>query len=254
MNWPKISVVTPSYNQVNYIEATINSVIGQGYSNLEYIIIDGGSTDGSREIIQKYSDQLSYWVSEPDQGQTDALIKGFERATGDIYCWLNSDDIFEPNTLKIVAEYFINNPTEDFVFGNAYWIDQSSNILYERKEIPFKKWVWLYSYNYIPQPSSFWKKSLYVKAGGLNSEFSLSMDGDLFARFSHFANLNHIPVTLSRFRFYPQQRNQKHRARSLQEDQNILQRELGRVPSKIELITLKSIAKMYRWTCRRIIR
>src|SRR5918993_3663819 len=97
--WPKISVVTPSFNQGQYIEATIRSVLEQEYPNLEYIIIDGGSTDGSVEIIEKYSEYLTYWVSEPDEGQTNALIKGFDRADGDILCWLCSDDLFESTTL-----------------------------------------------------------------------------------------------------------------------------------------------------------
>src|SRR5580704_13795105 len=104
MNEPKISVITCCYNHAQFIEETIQSVLDQNYTNLEYIVIDGGSTDGSAEIIASYATRLSYWISEPDNGQTDALIKGFARATGDILCWLCSDDVFEPWTLREVAE------------------------------------------------------------------------------------------------------------------------------------------------------
>lgn len=252
MNWPKISVITPSYNQGKYIEDTIKSVINQDYPNLEYIIIDGGSTDETIEIIKKYEHKIHYWCSEKDNGQTDALIKGFNLATGDIYCWLNSDDIFEPNTLKTVAQFFIDNPEAEFVYGNAVWIDENSRVLYERKEMPFVKWVWLYTYNYIPQPSTFWKSSLYRKVGGLDPKFTLSMDGDLFARFSNYTHLNHIPVTLSRFRYYKEQRNQKFREKSLQEDRLIISRELGREPTFIEMKTIGFIGRIYRWIYRNI--
>ena len=113
--WPRISIVTPSYNQGQFIEETIRSVLQQGYPNLEYIIIDGGSTDNSVEIIKKYEEYLTYWVSEPDDGQYDAINKGFSRATGEIMAWLNSDDMYVPWTFKTVAEIF-----DKFEFVN--WI------------------------------------------------------------------------------------------------------------------------------------
>ena len=126
MKLPKVSVITPCFNHAQFVDATMRSIHGQRYPNLEHIVIDGGSTDGSVAIIDSYRDRLAYWVSEPDDGQTDALIKGFDRATGDIYCWLNSDDLFEPNTLQEVAEYFAANPEVQFVYGDSRWINATA--------------------------------------------------------------------------------------------------------------------------------
>ena len=159
--WPKISVVTPSFNQGQYIEATIRSVLEQDYPNLEYIIIDGGSTDGTVEIIEKYSEHLAYWVSEPDEGQTDALIKGFDRASGDILCWLCSDDLFESRTLHEVAEIFTEHPDWQVVYGDSFWIDADSRPIRFKKEIDFNRFIWMYDHNYLPQPSTFWRRGIY---------------------------------------------------------------------------------------------
>lgn len=248
----KITIVTPSYNQAHFLRETLESIHSQGYSNIEHIVIDGGSTDGSVEILREYEDRLAYWVSEPDEGQTAALIKGFERATGDILCWLNSDDLYEAYTLKLVAQYFADNPNSRFVYGDAKWINPDGSLIYERKEMRFVKWIWLYAYNYIPQPSSFWRRDLYLDVNGLDRNFSLSMDGDLFARFSRIAHMDHLPITLSRFRFYPDQRNQKLRNESLKEDRVIVLRELGRMPSEIEFKLVGSFARIIRYSIRKI--
>src|SRR6185436_19040912 len=117
-DYPKISVVVPSFNQGRYIEQTLCSIIYQSYPNLELIVIDGGSTDDSVEIIQDYQRAISYWVSEPDGGQTQGLIKGFHHATGDILCWLNADDMHEPHTLEEIANFFTATPEARFVYGN----------------------------------------------------------------------------------------------------------------------------------------
>ena len=131
MNYPRISIVTPSFNQGKYIEQTIQSVLSQNYPNLEYIIIDGGSTDGTVEIIKKYEQQLTYWISEPDKGQTDAINKGFAKCTGEIFNWINSDDYYSPNSLHIVAEVFSENPTAKVVCGleNGFYNEQQSKIV-----------------------------------------------------------------------------------------------------------------------------
>ena len=121
--WPKISIVTPSFNQVQFLEETIRSVLLQGYPNLEYIIIDGGSTDGSIDIIKKYSRWLRYWVSEPDSGQSNAINKGFAKASGEIFGYLNSDDLYEPNALKIISSYFMNNSACNLLAGECTVFD-----------------------------------------------------------------------------------------------------------------------------------
>src|SRR5512134_129792 len=126
---PKISIVTPSFNQGKYLERTIRSVIEQDYPNLEYIIIDGGSTDESVEIIRKYEKHLAYWVSEPDRGQSHAINKGFDRATGEIFGWLNSDDWYVPGALKAVAEAFAANPEAGAVVGAGEMVDEEGKLV-----------------------------------------------------------------------------------------------------------------------------
>ncbi|NVO00781.1 MAG: glycosyltransferase, partial [Geobacteraceae bacterium] len=126
---PKITIVTPSYNQGRFLEKTILSVLDQGYPNLEYIVIDGGSTDESVEIIKKYADRLTYWVSEPDRGQSHAINKGFERATGEIFGWLNSDDWYHPGALQAVAEAFAANPDVGAVVGAGEMVDEEGKQL-----------------------------------------------------------------------------------------------------------------------------
>lgn len=214
---PKISVVTPSFNQGRYIEATIKSVLDQKYPNLEYIIMDGGSTDGTVKIIERYSECLAYWVSEPDEGQTDALIKGFDLASGDILCWLCSDDLFESRTLQEVAETFVQHPRWKVVYGDSFWIDADSRPLRFKKEIPYYRFVWMYDHNYLPQPSTFWRRGIYEEVGGLDPRMQLAMDGDLWARFAERTALHHVPRAWSRMRYYPEQKNLRLRTKSDEE-------------------------------------
>lgn len=242
MKWPKITVVTPSYNQASFLEATLRSVHDQEYPNLEHIVIDGGSTDGSVEIIRKFEDHLAYWVSEPDKGQTDALIKGFSRATGEILAWLNSDDLYEPRTLWEVAEFFSRHPEVQFVYGDALWIDTEGRTLRPKKEIPFNQFIWLYDHNYIPQPSAFWRKELYEAVGGLDPRFDLAMDADLWIRFAEKTRPVHVRRIWSRMRFYPEQKNQRLRVISNQEDEIIRKRYFPREPAWQRLLK-KALAK-----------
>jgi len=227
LNQIKISVIIPSFNQAEYIEETLLSVIKQNYRWLELIVIDGGSTDGSVEIIRKYESFISYWISEPDGGQTKALIKGFNKSTGDILCWLNSDDLHEPNTLHEVATYFDNHTEIDMVYGNSLWIDFEGKPLRYQREIPFNRFLWLYTYNYIPGMSAFWRRTIYDQVGGLDPNFDLAMDADLWSRFAEVGRLAHEPKVWSQMRFYPEQKNQKLRHLSNIEDQIIRSRIWG---------------------------
>ncbi len=228
--YPKISVVTPSFNQGQYIEATIESVLDQGYPNLEYIIMDGGSTDGTIEVIEKYAEHLAYWVSEPDEGQTDALIKGFDRATGDIMCWLCSDDLYESKTLREVAEIFAEHPEWQIVYGDSFWIDADGRPLRFKREIAFNRFIWMYDHNYLPQPSTFWRRGIYERVGGLDPRMKLAMDGDLWARFAEHTTPHHVPRAWSRMRYYPEQKNLRLRSTSDEEDALIRSRYLSDEP------------------------
>jgi glycosyltransferase involved in cell wall biosynthesis len=241
----KISVVTPSFNHAEFIGSTIQSVIQQQYPDLQYIIVDGGSTDGSVEVLERFRDRVDVLITEPDDGQTDALIKGFSLATGDVLAWLNSDDLYEPDTLLEVAEYFDRHPEVDFVYGDATWIDRNGRFVRTKKEIGFYRFIWLNDYNYIPQSSAFWRRNLYEAAGGLDAAFDLAMDTDLFARFAQLTAPMHVRSYWSRIRTYPEQKNQALRARSDHEDLKIRRRE-GAPGSGIHLFANKALARTAR--------
>lgn len=246
--WPSITVVTPSYNQARFLEATLRSVLEQRYPNLEYMVMDGGSDDGSVDIIKRFEGQLSYWVSEADEGQTDALIKGFSRATGDILCWLNSDDLFEPWTLQEVARYFTGNSKAQAVYGDATWIDIEGRPIRSKKEHPFDRFIWMYYYNYVPQPSTFWRRALYEEVGGLDPDYQLAMDADLWARFAERCTIAHVGRRWSRMRSYPEQRNQRYRDQSLREDRRIRERYVGREPEwSLRVKALAARTKRVSW-------
>jgi len=227
MTQRRLSIVVPSFNQQAFIAETLECLVNQisvEKEDLEIIVIDGGSTDGSVDIIRRYGSRISYWVSEPDRGQTHALIKGFEAATGDILGWLCSDDLLEPYTVREVIDVFGSRPGVDFLYGDGFWIDPSGRRVKWKKEIPFHWFIWLHDHNYIPQPATFWTRKLYDAVGGLDERFDLAMDGDLFARMALASPPLHVRRSWARMRLYPQQKNQRFRERSDREDDIIRQR------------------------------
>ena len=215
---PLVSMVTCSYQQAEYLDGAIRSVLEQDYPRLEYIVIDGGSIDRSAAIIRRHQHALAYWVSEPDGGQTHALRKGFARATGEIHGWLCSDDLLLPGALQAVVDYFRSHPEVMAVYGDALWIDWEGNYLRAKKEIDFNRFVFLHDHNYIPQPSMFWRRSLYERVGGLDTSFHLAMDSDLWERFSCATRIAHLPRYLSCMRYYPEQKTRARRAQGRVED------------------------------------
>lgn len=180
-NFPKISVITPSYNQGIYIEETILSVLNQNYPNIEYIIIDGGSNDETVEIIKKYEHKIDFWVSEKDKGQGDAINRGFARATGDILCWLNSDDYFLPETLKYVASN-LDISKKEILFGEVDHIyEPDKKIMHSNVQNKFKHYN-LELYDYIIQPGSFWTKKVWESTGIINEDLHFVFDWEWFLR------------------------------------------------------------------------
>ncbi len=201
--WPRISVVTPSYNQATFLEETIRSVLLQGYPDLEYIIIDGGSQDGSAEIIQKYAAHLSYWVSEPDRGQAHAINKGMARSSGLIMGWLNSDDILLPNALRLIAEAFVRNKSISVTCGFRKWIDTESRMM--------RNWFqWIPEDDFlkrsciVPQETTYWRRAVWEQLGPLDESFQYALDYEYWQRMlmagHHFTLL---PYYLGAFRQHP---------------------------------------------------
>jgi glycosyltransferase involved in cell wall biosynthesis len=206
---PRITVVTPSYNQAPFLEACLRSVLGQKYPNLEYIVIDGGSTDGSVEIIKSVEKDLACWVSEPDGGHYDGLNKGFRRATGDILAWLNSDDMYTPWAFAVVAEIFERLPEVQWLstLYPLFWNEADAATLctqlagFDRRAV-LRRGIG------VQQESTFWRRSLWERAGGaLDTSFKLAGDLDLWARFWEHAELYGVAVPLGGIRRHPGQRH-----------------------------------------------
>jgi len=233
----RLSVVIPSFNHATFLEACLESVVGQAADGVgvEAIVIDGGSTDGSREIIERYADQLAYWVSEPDRGQSHALSKGFERSTGEVMGWLNSDDMLAPGALAVVAEFFRERPDIDLLYGDMKLVDREGRPLKVKKETAFDLGAFLWVYNYIPQPSTFWRRRTWERSGGLDEGLQCAMDCDLWLKFVKAgAKFAHVPVVLSCMRMYPEQKNQRLREISNREDLILRERFLGRKTGRFE--------------------
>jgi len=200
---PKISIATPSFNQGNYIEETIRSVLLQGYPNIEYYIMDGGSSDQTVEIIKKYEPWITAWVSEKDNGQASAINKGWRQATGEICAYLNSDDTLLKGALFNISHYFIHNPDIGLVYGDSYFIDNQSRILkiYQGKSYDQRN-LFCWALN-IGQPAVFFKQQILEIAGYLNEELRYTMDFDFWLRASIHYPFQHLPVFLATMRLHP---------------------------------------------------
>jgi glycosyltransferase involved in cell wall biosynthesis len=203
--WPSISVVTPSYNQAHYIEETIRSILLQGYPCLEYIIIDGGSTDGSLDVIRKYAKWLAYWASEPDRGQSDAINKGFTRASGDFVAWLNSDDTYEPGALGRVGQELGADPAKSVVYGICNRVDEDGGLIrvvrspHVTLENLIRYWNGTPS---PPQQTVFFRRKILDKVGLLNCDMHFAMDHDLWLRIAEEHKFHYIEHPLANYRIY----------------------------------------------------
>lgn len=206
-NPPVISVVIPSFNQAIFLERTIQSLVTQRYPRLELVVVDGGSTDGSMEIIEKYSSRLAWWCSEPDRGQTQALNKGFAHTTGDIMAWLNSDDCLAPGTLARVAEYFAGHSDVDAVYGHRILIDEDDRDIGRWILPPHDDRVLSWA-DFIPQETVFWRRCLWKNVGGkLDKGFGFAMDWELLLRFrASGAKIVRLPYFMGFFRIHSEQK------------------------------------------------
>lgn len=204
-SYPLISVVIPSFNQGEYIEETLLSVLGQGYPRLEIIVIDGGSTDNTVAILEKYSSQLTYWHSKKDKGQADAINQGMSLSSGDVLCWLNSDDMYLPGTLLSIGKHFSKKfDGYQLAYGAAVVLNQAGGKLQinAANTAPFDPLKLTY-FDYIIQPSSFWTRKLWEKVGKLDIDYNYVLDWEWFIRASKIATIEYIPKFYAICRLHP---------------------------------------------------
>jgi GT2 family glycosyltransferase len=233
---PKISIVTPSFNQSIFLERTLVSVLNQHYPNLEYYVQDGGSTDGTLDVLQHYGSQLTGWISISDTGQANAINSGLSKTSGEIMAWLNSDDTFLPGTLAFVADFFSRNPDIDVIYGHR--------ILIDREDMEIGRWMlpqhddsvlsWA---DFVPQETMFWRRRIWEKVGGkIDESLDFAIDWDLLLRFrdagAHFSRVNRF---LGCFRIHPTQKTSAEKSTGFQEMSQMRTRALGRLPSKKEI-------------------
>lgn len=249
--YPKISIVTTNFNGGQFLEETILSVIGQNYPNLEYILIDGGSTDNSLEIIERYQEHFTYWISEQDEGQYHAIQRGFEMSTGEIMAWINSDDKYLPGAFESVAKIFAKYPDVKWLMGLAREYTEYGALV-GQITLPWCRWS-KYRYltndfQFIQQESSFWKRELWEKAGNtLDTKYDLAADMELWARFFRHEKLHTTTLELSGFRHRKEgQRSKVGKKSYLQEAREIIKREqkLMSIGGKIGL-PLRYLAKWF---------
>lgn len=219
---PRITVVTPSYNQAAYLERTIRSVLDQDYPNLEYFIIDGGSTDGSVDIIRRYADRLAYWVSEPDRGQSDAINKGLRRATGEWVAWQNSDDIYYPGAFRDLAAAAAKHPQAGLIIGDMMLIDAHDRPLRDIRYVKPSYKALLAEGMLLANQTTFWRRSLQEKVGLLDEAYHCSFDYEWFLRLAQHAGGIHVDRIWGALRLHGETKTSLQAQRFQEENQRIL--------------------------------
>ncbi len=242
---PRITVVTPSFNQGRFIRQTIDSVLSQNYPNLEYMVMDGGSTDETISILKSYRNKIQ-WESKKDEGQTHALNKGCKQATGDIIAYLNSDDVYLPNTLQTVGEYFMSSPDCMWLTGDYFIIDeenkkkQSLIAAYKKLLRNFSSFPLLCIANYIIQPSTFWRSTLFKKVGYFNESYRYCMDYDYWMRIIQKYPLTVLPRHFSLFRIHASSKGASQYVAQFDEEHRV-------VVSHTQNAVLRLIHKFHAW-------
>jgi len=206
---PLVSIVTPSFNQARYLETTLRSVLGQDYPHIEYLVVDGGSTDGSVEIIQRYADRLAWWVSEPDRGQADGINKGLRRAQGEIVAWLNSDDVYAPWAVREAVATFQRHPEAGLVFGDALSIDATGRAFHTLKAGPWGLDE-LMTFHILTQPAVFMRRDVAAQVGFLDEDFHFLLDHRLWLKIAARARLVYVPRIWAFARYHTEAKNAAH--------------------------------------------
>jgi glycosyltransferase involved in cell wall biosynthesis len=252
-----VSIITPSFNQASFLETTIRSVLEQDHPEIEYIIVDGGSTDGSVEIIRKYAHRLAWWVSQPDKGQTDAINQGFARAKGDVLAWMNSDDTYEPGAVRAAVEYLAAHPQAGMVYGDANYINTGGKVIGRFPAAQTDYARLRRGYVHVPQQASFFRTDLWRRVAPLDPSFYFAMDYDLWVRLAKLAPLVYLPGRVwANFRLHDSGKTISADARCWPEMLRVHQREGG---SRFSWIYARYIlrtlaAPLINWRRRRLMR
>jgi glycosyltransferase involved in cell wall biosynthesis len=244
---PKVSIIMPSFNQGQFLESSIHSVLEQDYPNIEYIIVDGGSKDNSLEIIKKYKDHLAWWASEKDKGHADALNKGFSHATGEILAWLNSDDIYFPNAVSEAVSILTNHPDVGMVYGDADLIDDSGVTVgkFASKQTSYRQM--LRGSVHIPQATTFIRADVWRQVGPLDLSLFFSFDYDLWVKIAKVSKVLYVPKRWAKFRIHGAGKTIVNDDRCYPDMLRVLERETG--SSWLSWLRLRMIARkaFYSW-------
>ena len=252
---PLVSIITPSFNQVTYLEATIKSVLEQSYPHIEYIIMDGGSTDGSVDVIKKYEGRIAAWVSEQDKGQTDAINKGFNRAKGDILAWINSDDTYaNPNAVADAVNFLIAHPEVAMVYADCNFIDEQGKIIgkFASRQTDYAKLRT--GYVHIPQQTMFFRAKYWKELGPLDPSFYFAMDYDLWVRIAKHAPIHYLPgKTWANFRIHTSSKTNVNDERGWKEMLRVHYRDGGSFFSPIvaKYYLRKVIGPLWKWRIKK---
>jgi glycosyltransferase involved in cell wall biosynthesis len=250
---PLVSIITPSFNQADYLEETIKSVLEQDYPRIEYIVMDGGSTDGSVDIIKKHQDKIQFWVSEQDKGQTDAINKGFNRATGDILAWLNSDDTYNPKAVGEAVKFLMDNPDVAMVYADCNFIDERGNVIgkFASRQTDYQKLR--RGYVHIPQQTMFFRAKYWKEVGPLDPSFYFAMDYDLWVRIAKRAPIQYLPGrTWANFRIHTSSKTNVNDERGWKEMLRVHYRDGGSffAPIVAKFYLRKLIGPLWKWRIR----
>ncbi len=246
MNLPRISIVTPSYNHGNYVAWTVRSVLLQRYPNLEYIVMDGGSTDATCPVLAPYRPHLAHFVSEKDHGQADALARGFERATGEIMGYLNSDDMLAPDALHFVARFFHTNPGVDAIYSHRCLVNAQNRVV-GYWILPAHNNYLMQRFDLIPQETCFWRRRLFEAVGNIDASYRFAMDYDLFVRFMRRGVMARVDRVLGAFRVHDESKTWRLLATVGEEEKQRVMDRYGLTLARRDKLRIAWAVRSLRW-------